>query len=385
MLKSIAITGYKSVDDLKIELGRTNVLIGENGCGKTNVLEAIAFGAAAANAHLENDYLISRGIRLASPERMISGFGRSSRDLSFGIDVSLGDERTLAFHLLHSGGNYPRWQKRLWTDLWGPGYAELVRQELTRQSGLDSKIAALLSDPRASRSIIDYMNQFQEQVDSDPEFGSFLTYTPHEEALRDLSRESHIEPIGIHGEGLYRLLESLSPDRFALVKEQLALIQWFEDLEFTPGQNPAARSLKIVDQHLGEGLRDFDQRSANEGFLFVLLYACLLISKDTPRFFAVDNVDTALNPKLCAGVVRMFAELTRSQDRQVILTAHNPGALDGLDLRDDAQRLFVVYRNVEGRTRVRRIDASILEGQERPLRLSEAFLRGYLGGLPEHF
>ena len=376
MLSRLAVSNYKSIDAIDLELGRVNLLIGENGSGKSNLLEALALIAGAAAGRLENDHLASRGVRMTDPERMVAGFTRGA----LSIDFDAVEDRHLRYRgaLSHSGRPYGRW------------VYQVPAMSLQHMNAALLDIAKILgvadsrphSDARTAREALEKISSV---VYRDLPIASFLTYTPHEEALRDLSRESHIEPIGVHGEGLYRLLESLSPDRFALVKEQLALIQWFEDLEFTPGQNPAARSLKIVDQHLGEGLRDFDQRSANEGFLFVLLYACLLISKDTPRFFAVDNVDTALNPKLCAGVVRMFAELTRSQDRQVILTAHNPGALDGLDLRDDEQRLFVVYRNLEGRTRVRRIDASILEGQERPLRLSEAFLRGYLGGLPEHF
>ena len=59
--------------------------------------------------------------------------------------------------------------------------------------------------------------------------------------------------------------------------------------------------------------------------------------------------------------------------------------LDGLNLDDDEQRLFVVYRNKSGNTKIRRIfKPKTIEGQE-PVRLSEAFLRGYIGGLPKNF
>lgn len=45
---------------------------------------------------------------------------------------------------------------------------------------------------------------------------SFLIYTPTKEALRDLSRESHIEPIGLHGEGLFKLLSNLTEPQLEL-------------------------------------------------------------------------------------------------------------------------------------------------------------------------
>ncbi|WP_409994876.1 AAA family ATPase [Chitinophaga pinensis] len=39
MLDNIRIRNFKSIDDLSIDLGRFNVFIGENGCGKSNIGE----------------------------------------------------------------------------------------------------------------------------------------------------------------------------------------------------------------------------------------------------------------------------------------------------------------------------------------------------------
>ena len=48
MIKEIQITNYKSIVDLTLELGRFNVIIGTNGCGKSNILEAITVASAFA-------------------------------------------------------------------------------------------------------------------------------------------------------------------------------------------------------------------------------------------------------------------------------------------------------------------------------------------------
>jgi AAA15 family ATPase/GTPase len=47
MIRELTIKNYKSILDHTMELGRINVFIGENGCGKTNILEALAMAAAA--------------------------------------------------------------------------------------------------------------------------------------------------------------------------------------------------------------------------------------------------------------------------------------------------------------------------------------------------
>ena len=52
MIKEIDIENYKSIQKLKLKLGRVTVLIGENGCGKSNILEAIALSAASAGNKL---------------------------------------------------------------------------------------------------------------------------------------------------------------------------------------------------------------------------------------------------------------------------------------------------------------------------------------------
>lgn len=77
--------------------------------------------------------------------------------------------------------------------------------------------------------------------------------------------------------------------------------------------------------------------------------------------------------------------LAKEYDKQVILSTHNPAVLDGLDLRDDEQRLLVVDRNKAGHTRVRRVDPPKPSAGQLPVSLSEAFLRGYIGGLPKNF
>ncbi|HDG7815106.1 TPA: AAA family ATPase [Klebsiella quasipneumoniae] len=41
-IKSLKIKGFKSIWDQKIDFGRLNVIIGTNGSGKSNLLEAIA-------------------------------------------------------------------------------------------------------------------------------------------------------------------------------------------------------------------------------------------------------------------------------------------------------------------------------------------------------
>ena len=94
MIESISIKNFKSVVDLKLDLGQFNVLIGENGCGKSNILEGIAFGAAASVNKLDREFFSNRGIRITDPKFMYSVFNEESNPV---IEIDIKDTKSGIF------------------------------------------------------------------------------------------------------------------------------------------------------------------------------------------------------------------------------------------------------------------------------------------------
>lgn len=165
------------------------------------------------------------------------------------------------------------------------------------------------------------------------------------------------------------------------ISERLKVLGWFESLRIAKDSSMSPVGMDISDNFTSESGKVFDHRSANEGFLFLIFYYALLSTNLTPSFFAIDNIDTSLNPKLCVELMKQLAGLARKNNKQVLLTTHNPAVLDGMNLEDDDQRLFVVSRNLTGQTRIKRIK----KPKNVELKLSEMFMRGVLGGLPKGF
>ena len=213
---------------------------------------------------------------------------------------------------------------------------------------------------------------------------SALIFSPDEIVLREQNTESPIKPLGIHGEGLFSFLkEQMNNEKslFEKLNEGLNLLDWFDGLDVPKDLLSNEAKLLIGDRYLKESLHFFDQRSTNEGFLYLLFYLTLFNSKETPSFFAVDNIEASFNPKLCMRLIRLLIELAKENDKQVILTTHSPFVLDALDLKDDEQRLFVARRDIDGHTRATRIKHKA----ERTKKLSEVWMNGYIGGLPDNF
>ncbi len=258
-------------------------------------------------------------------------------------------------------------------ELWAEALARLQRQVQSRKVS-EERRREVLREINQARSIPLGLRQF-------------LIYSPENSSLRTFETEGQIQPLGMKGEGLFKLLTVLSNasnlERLTEIKKHLALLDWFDDFEVVSNSPLGQKNINIRDKFLDETLAYFTQKSANEGFLFLLFYFTLFISQETPSFFAIDNIDASLNPKLCSRLVKDLVALSKEHGKQAILTTHNPAILDGLDLSDDEQRLYVVYRNKLGQTKVTRIHKSEpVEGQP-PVRLSEAFLRGYLGRIAE--
>ncbi|MEN9848152.1 MAG: hypothetical protein RL368_892 [Pseudomonadota bacterium] len=391
MISKLEIHNYKSLNDLTLEVGRFNVLIGENGCGKSNLLEAIAFAAAAESSKLDNEFLVSRGIRVTEPRLMLSAFHDYNLSKPIKVEIHFDNSNVIEeYAFLNDNQVYPRWISfrdtfsslaSTWSDIKGSHTEGKQRDEIEKRV-LDMAAAISFTNKEEAKKLLDtYPNTVNKK-----KLEKFLIYSPENTALRNFSKEGQIEPLGINGAGLLKLLKVIkneSSDQWEEIQDSLELFDWFDGIEL-PDISSNDDQVSITDRYLTQVI---DQRSANEGFLFVLFYLALMVSEYTPKIFAIDNIDTSLNPKLCTKLIKVLINLAKKYDKQVFVTTHNPVILDGINLGDDEQRLLVVSRNKQGHTNFKRIALADKprSSNNEDLKLSEAFLRGYLGGLPKGF
>ena len=393
MIQSIQIKNFKSVVDLTLEIGTFNVLVGENGCGKSNILEAIAFGAAASADKLDFEFLGSRGLRVSNPEFMFSAFNDKEDTNTISIKLNT-DKNECLFDLLPDTSNSKKWINQVKQSIINQNdkIIQLLKEKVksSLNDGND-KVYNEYIDPKKERKyslneIIELFDKNTKKLFNNDEVSNYIIDTLEQSSLRKFEETNQIYPLGIKGEGLFQYLKELTFDinnkkTLNEIKETLNLLDWYDGFDLPDNLISNEYALKIKDKYLNENLQYFDQRSTNEGFLFLLFYATLFTSKDTPTFFAIDNIDASFNPKLCVKLVRILAELAKKHNKQVIVTTHNPAILDGLNLADDSQRLFVISRNSEGHTRTERIK----HNDKRAMKLSEVWTKGFIGGLPENF
>lgn len=384
MLEELAISRFKSVREQRLRFGRVNLFIGGNGTGKSNLLEAIGLASACLGRGLGDTDISQKGLRLTPSELMKSSFKNDTlpktlelkATFSHGIryHVALSSSAKDPLLSIFSESSSARFKKVFGRSNRGASATGVSHADrLDQHRGIWDQIKATYEIPA------DVMHEFTD-------FARYVIYTPQTDFLRGRQvGRVDVPPIGLHGEGLPEAVSTFLDtwrDYYARDAKGENTAQWeilrsCVELIWLPGwasrfgthyANPLLTSRDIadrssqtvffVDKFMHASRNQLSVYDSSEGTLFLLFAAILLSHPRSPKIFALDNVDNALNPKLTRSLVERIIEVCDSSSKndmelgakQVFLTSHNPTALDAFDLFDEDHRVFVVQRNEKGHT-----------------------------------
>jgi predicted ATPase len=374
MINQIRIKNYKSIKKLNLPLKRINVIIGENGAGKSNILESIVILSSLISEKFNNEFLINRGVRMPNAELLSSAFDENEYEIHLGCSFDSDEKIEFQMNLINNDKLSKNWRSRI------QYFDEKLMQKYL---GGYKKLMNYIKDIPDLAHLKDelYRKTVFEKIFKEKEF---VIYSPSYSNLRLFQAEGQLLPLGTLGEGLFSQLKNLYENNRKIydeIIEKLHLLGWYQSMTIQSDAKTFETNLNIQDKFIRED-QFLNQNSVNEGFFFILFYFTLLLSPNTPSFFAIDNIEASLNPKLCKKIMQEIIKISKEKNKQIILTTHNPIILDGLDLNDEEQSLIVVKRNDEGHT----IAKSIYnKNKSEKIKLSESFMNGYFGGLPENF
>lgn len=394
LIRTLAINGFKSIiQEQPIELGRVNCFIGANGVGKSNLLEALGVLGAAANGVVDDESLLRRGVRAGVPRLYKSSFAseRTPAHIRITATGAIGEcYRVSLLNPLESPE--PAWSYK--TEYLYDGKNEVIADGVRNRKNLNplAGLAALkMVEMKESNSAAQLMRALQE----------YAIYCPNTPTLRGITPDLQSRsPVGLNGgqlaeafDLLRNYMESLEDEGEAILDEVLTLIDWVEDVRVTtqagnllsPKVPRSKHLLRFTDRFMQKSRSELTAYDASEGALYVLFAAVLCLLPQSPRIFAIDNLDQALNPRLLVSLTQHLCKWLRDlhPQRQLLFTAHNPAVLDGLDLKNPEIRLFAVERNSNGLTCFRRIVlSSKLVEQLQIYPLSRLWLMGHLGAVP---
>ncbi len=397
ILKHIHIKSFKSILDQKIELGQINVFIGNNGAGKSNILEAIGMLSAAISGQVNYQKLSERGMRLSTPEVFRSALKNQKRKQSLFIEGAFDNFQ------YHTHIN----AEKDWT---------FHSEKFTRGSKLESRIAgrsnsmaAIQGAPSFSKKDLDSSvsigaitevlgHFFEHEIAAIRALSNYAIYAPSTPILRGVvTDESHKSPLGLYGGSLATALSDVIATRSLNdLKRFFSLFDWFQQVGTSKPDgalqsnhvHTSASVVSFKDKFMQRNFKNLYAYDVSEGALYVLFVLLLLTHEDSPSIFALDNVDSALNPGLVTAMVSHISEMLKSSpEKQIFMTTHNPTTLDAIDLFNPDHRLFVTKRDDNGATVFERIsppeEMTKEAWQEKHgyMKLSEIWLSGAIEGL----
>jgi hypothetical protein len=396
-LAAVAVKDFKSLKDVTVELGQVNVFVGANGAGKSCLLEAIGILGACAAGAVDDQALLRRGVRPGVPELYKSSFGTEKIAPKISLTAtSSGNAMYRAYitnpskapgsywvfgnELLHFDGHAiaSRGPK-------GNAYAPGISGPLENSRSVTTLVRASQETDASVRTFLAYLDAF----------GIFAPVTP---VLRGIAPDTaQRSPVGLYGGQLAEAIGQLAAHDTgkAALEQALTLIDWAKDVRagepsrsfLSPSVPTSRHVVEFHDRYMAKRRNVLSGYDASEGALYILFMLVLATHAQSPAVFAVDNFDQALNPRTARALTRMFVENVLGCGRQVLLTTHNPLALDGLDLGDDRIRLFAVSRDDVGHTRVRRVpvhDFAALKEKHGEHAVSRLWIEGRLGGMPDN-
>ena len=366
VLDKISIKGFKSIRSAELDVRPINVLIGANGAGKSNLLEAMAFLQAILDGNLQT---------------YVARAGGADRLLHFGAKTT--DE--MVFHTVFKGGVNEYEIALMPTDVNTlypyPDILYFQNKErypdepfVTSVSGRDGE--AGISEPY-DRGIPYYVRQYLD---------SWRAYHFHDtgpssplKKTADLNDNRYLRSDGSNLAAFLYLLRERSVVEYDLIRRTVQLAApFFKDFVLEP-QRLNENTIRLEWKHIGT--EDyFDVSAFSDGTLRFIALATLLLQpkQSRPDVILLDEPELGMHPAAINLLAAMIKSVSAgAAGTQVILATQSPILLDHFEPED-----VLVADRVKGATEFTPLGAKDLAVWLERYSLGELWEKNEFGGRP---
>lgn len=349
-LQRVVLRSYKSIAKCDIRLRPLTYLVGQNGAGKSNFLDALHFVRDALTGSLDNA-LSERG-GLDEVRRRSSGH---PNHIGIRLEFRLRDGREgwYAFSIgaLASGGYEVQSEDCVVSGIGKGPFFRITKGEVRDTS--EATFPAVTSD-RLALVAASGFTAFRPVFDALTAMG-FYNLNP--KVMRELQKPQDgrlLKPVGENIASVISHLKRVAPERLNAIREYLVsvvptvqglerkAIGPMETLEFRQAVAGAKNPWRFLAQNMSDGtLRAL-------GVMTALLQSNVDYS---PTLIGLEEPETALHPAASAALREVLVHA--SLNTQVLVTSHSPDLLD--DFNIDADSILSVVSE-EGETKIAPLD-----------------------------
>lgn len=354
-LRHINIKGFRSIKSQAIDLNKMNVLIGQNGAGKSNFIALFRFLRNIINGNLKAtsqrygaESLLYYGSKQTNEISIWLNFDPNYYDLVLQADVS---------DILFVNSEDVGFKSK--------GYTSPYYETITRNED-ESKLAK--SELGISRYVYDILRTWRVYHFHDTsESAGMKKYAKMADSKFLFEDASNLAPF------LYVMKHRNSEYYYRIVKTIQLIIPFFKDFVLEPNPlNPENIRLEWNDIY---SEKTFTANELSDGSLRFICMATLLLQRHLPSVILLDEPELGLHPSaitILAGLLRKAS--TRSQ---VIVSTQSVSLVNEFEAED-----IIVVEKREAETTFRRLDAEKLETWLEEYSLGDLWDKNIIGGKP---
>jgi len=382
-LKHIEVSGFKSIKEMKLDLGPLNVLIGANGSGKSNFLGAFGLLKAGTDFDKMREFIIgkerasSQGATGAQgaigPQgEFIIGKGRASSLLHFGPEVT--SEVVFALTFETENGEY-KYRQRL---IYGaPDTLVPAEHEVSCPEGAIGLLGFHPGIPGAADSyeparvaekafaLVNGLTVFQFHDTSEKSRIRRGCYVEDNQQLKP--------DAGNLAAFLYMLRNTRREYYRRIVETIRQAASFFDDFDLATQKGDTQNILLNWKERGSDYL--FGPHQLSDGTLRFMALVTLLLQPEPPDVIIIDEPELGLHPY----AINILASLVRgvATERQAILATQSALLVDQFEPED-----VVVTERAGPETTFKRLDPQALAEWLKEYSLSELWEKNVLGGTP---
>lgn len=360
MITRLEVSNYRSLGDVRLDLGRFTVLVGQNGAGKSNVADVFRFVAESLRLGLDSAISIRHGI--GAVRRWSSG-----RPFNLRIAIQVTEDGFTGGYEFELTGDHAEEYRVKREHAWIHPANQLGEPHaFTVEGGKWSGPKDL--NPKVSATSLALV-----MVAGDERFAPLAAalrdvevYSIFPDTLRNPQKFDPATPMRRHGENWVTILQGLGDEGKAEVRAALGRLTGdIAELRVQPVAGFLTAEFLHRPQPAGDTNRKrrnqwFDTAQESDGTLRVAGILTALLQKPTPRLVGIEEPELTVH----VGVLRLLHDFLHAASRQaqVLVTTHSPELLDLID-PDDVR----VVARTDGVTTVAPLHASQTDTVKRRL------------------
>lgn len=339
-LERVFIRNFKSIGRCNVRMGRFTALVGRNGSGKSNFLDALRFVSDGLQTSLDHAIRARGGV---NEVRRRSAGHPHNFEIRFVLNLSPAEVAEYGFEIAgqKKGGFSVKWERLRIIKASGNLAAEFHVYDGQAKSTLETSIPPASAD-RLYLVTAAGLPAFRATYDALLAMG-FYNLNP--EQMRENQTPDAGELLRRDGSNIASVVARLSDDRPELkerIGEYLRVI--VPDVASFDRVALGSRETLVFHQQM-KGARDpwrFHAASMSDGTLRALgiLVASMQLAgrKDAIRLTGIEEPETALHPAAAEALMSALREA--AENTQIVITTHSPDLLDEFD-RDQDELLVV--------------------------------------------